>query len=445
MNTKLLIYSPEPSTRLDYVLSELFSRLLHAEFELTYDYAFFNSQKERPRLQYHTKPALFQSIPGICSTGLLDEVHIHPVTPSIGRWEQLPTLFTTETPQNGLPFDLFSAIFYLLSRYEEYLDVPRDTHNRFPARESLAKKNDFLHLPLVNLWALAFAKWLKSYYPNWHYKTTTYRFIPTYDIDMAWSYLHKGFYRQLGAGLKALAKGKWKMVIDRVRVQSNLAKDPYDVFKQLDQWHKQYHLSPIYFFLLGDIGPFDRNIPFQKKSYQNLIQQLAANNQYGLHPSYQSNKKVTQLKKEIQRLEYLTNETVSRSRQHFLKLRFPDTYNALLKNGIREDFTMGYADDIGFRASVATPFHWFNLKTNIPTPLLIYPFQLMDVSLRTYLRLSPNEAQAQIDQLIHITRAVGGTFISLWHNSSFAPLEGWKGWTEVYEYLLERAATKATS
>ena len=120
-----------------------------------------------------------------------------------------------------------------------------------------------------------------------------------------------------------------------------------------------------------------------------------------------------------------------RSRQHFLKLETPKTYQNLIKAGIKEDYTMGYATEIGFRASIASPYFWYDLENEKATNLLITPFQVMDVTLKNYLKLSPEKALEEIQTLIQNTKAVNGTFSTLWHNSSFDDKE-WKGWREMY-------------
>ena len=40
-------------------------------------------------------------------------------------------------------FDVFSASFYLVSRYEEYLPYVKDMYERFQAENSLAYKHNF--------------------------------------------------------------------------------------------------------------------------------------------------------------------------------------------------------------------------------------------------------------------------------------------------------------
>ena len=151
-----------------------------------------------------------------------------------------------------------------------------------------------------------------------------------------------------------------------------------------------------------------------------------------------SNSSFTILQKEKKRLEEIIGKEVIKSRQHFLMLKFPETYRNLLKAGIKEDYTMGYADDIGFRASIATPFPWFDLMENAPTDLMIHPFQVMDGTLNfLYLGLSKEEALSQTKTMIKTTQKARGTFCLLWHNSTLSDLDEWNGWFDLYEKILK--------
>ena len=207
--------------------------------------------------------------------------------------------------------------------------------------------------------------------------------------------------------------------------------------------------TPIFFWLLGDLGEFDKNISWENKNLQSLIRRISKKYNIGIHPSYTSNADFNTLKNEIARLNSITqspnnsiaqpsNHPIIRSRQHYLKLNFPDTYRRLIQAGMSEDFSMGYADDIGFRAGMATPFYWYDLENEQITHLIIHPFQVMEVTLMEYLKLTPDEAIEQVKPLIAATKAVGGTFTTLWHNSTLSKHES-ENWRDVYEKIIGEA------
>ncbi|MCH2080996.1 MAG: polysaccharide deacetylase family protein [Saprospiraceae bacterium] len=438
---KLLIYCAQQSNRLHYIFDELLHTYLGIDYQLTNHWDAFIANKNIPRLIYASSAIQVSSLPFLKANPFIFENHIRSITPQIAQWQGMTTLFPNEQEDDQFPFDLFSAAFFLLSRYEEYLPFEADQHGRFPATASIAYQHNFLHLPIIQHWCMAFAKYLQAYYPKLSVEYPSYTFIPTYDIDYAWSYLHKPILRQVGAMSREMAKGQWKRLLERAKVYSGNKKDPFDIYQQLDQWHTAYQLYPIFFFLLGDQNTYDKNIPHTNTTFQNLIQDITQQSEVGIHPSYQSNSDNDTLEKEISRLKNIIQQDITKSRQHYLKLSFPKTYHCLRQLGIHEDYSMGYAAAIGFRAGTALPFYWYDLTTDQVTDLKVFPFQLMDVSLKDYLRLSPNKAKESIQQIIEQCKQVGGTFIPLWHNSSFSELDGWEGWKAVYEYLLAQATS----
>ena len=114
----------------------------------------------------------------------------------------------------------------------------------------------------------------------------------------------------------------------------------------------------------------------------------------------------------------------------------PDTYQNLLNLGIGEDHTMGYSSQTGFRAGIARPFYFYDLVREKPTLLRIVPFQVMDRTLLTYLKLTPDEACKEFEYYTITIKSVGGQFVSLWHNTSLSNYEEWSGWKKVFEYMI---------
>ncbi len=134
----------------------------------------------------------------------------------------------------------------------------------------------------------------------------------------------------------------------------------------------------------------------------------------------------------------ITGKSVEFSRQHYLKISFPETQRTLIKNGILVDYSLGYASQIGFRAGICTPFFFYDLEHESQTRLLLVPFQVMDVTLRQYLEYSPAKATDEIHQLMEEVSKVKGTFVSVWHNESVSDRHEWKGWRKVFETMNQK-------
>lgn len=433
----LSIFSPFYSPRLKFVLDFLCNE------SLLCSYVLYQNKEEYlkaspPHFNYSTQKILTTEV-FIPACELLREYTIKPQSIQLSTTDDLPAFFYQNIPGADLDFDLLAMTFYLLSRYEEYLPFNADIHHRFSADQSLAAQADFLDLPLVDLWLGRLRTILKTKYPESQLPSPKYSFLPTYDIDMAWAYLNKGGFRFFGAMTREVFKSGLNVIRERLKVKFGQQEDPYFTFDYMDKWHKKLQLQPIYFFLVGKNGPFDKNIPLQNVNFQKLLRRIHQSHPVGLHPSYQSCQNFQRLEEEKTALEKVLGESIIRSRQHFLKLSLPQTYQNLLRIGIKEDYTMGYAQQIGFRASTAFPFFWYDLSKEKITDLRIYPFAVMDVSLKQYLGLPPDEVMKKVQPLINVTQKVGGTFSILWHNNSLSEIQGWQGWRLVYEEILKAA------
>lgn len=375
------------------------------------------------------------------STSLLFETGINEQHISVFDYNNNKVFFATGKA-SALPFDVFAASFYLVSRYEEYLPHIRDVHDRFAAEDSLAFMNNFLQKPLVNTWIVWIKELIQKKYPTLVFPEKKYEFISTIDIDNAYAYREKGFTRSLGGYVKSIFKMDGAEIMERTRVLLGLQKDPYDTYDFQLGLIKKYKFRSIYFFLLGDYGVNDKNLPVDSQKFQSLIKMLGDYAQIGIHPSYGSNKNKEQLKKEVERLSKIIHREVTTSRQHFLKLTFPETYRNLIDLGITDDYTMGFASQIGFRASICSSFNFYDLDNELETNLKIHPFAVMEGTLKYYMNVHREDVMQKIKPLIDEVKAVNGDFISLWHNDTLSNKKLWLGWAPIYEEMVKSAVEK---
>lgn len=440
---KILWYSPQFLPRLQYLVDNILPAYWGIVLECTTDSDYF-TQSTLPKINYSpaplANPEVFVPMHPLLTEKTICKQDIHVFT-----HDGLPAFFQQPQPEADFPFDLFALVFYLLSRYEEYLPQEKDQHGRFPAAASVAYKAGFLQQPLVDQWLQRLTTTLVQKFPSLQLSTPTATFLPTYDVDYAWAYQHKGWWRTIGGYAQELLKGRWKNFRERLLVQFGQQQDPFYTFPYLDKLHQTLKIQPLYFFLLGNYGEFDKNISPENPTFRSLIRNLSERYKLGIHPSYQSNTNTQLVEIETNRLATITKQAITKSRQHYLILSFPDTYRRLLEVGIQEDYSLGYSEAIGFRASTAQPFYWYDVEREETTTLRLFPFQLMDVTLKEYLHWTPQQAWEQILPMIDTVAATGGTFITLWHNSSFAESEGWTDWQAFYEQLVKEAKRRLTS
>ncbi len=435
---EILIYVPKETNRVRYVFNLVFENLLKIKHQITTDLDFFQSA-DQPKMMYgikaHTDDLFFRA------HGLLFERGVRNFSFNFSEYAGNPTFFQVYDTDSELPFDIFSAIFYLVTRYEEYLPFVRDKHGRFTTYLSLSKQLNILEKPIVNIWSLEIKKIILKRYPDFAFPEKKFRFLATYDIDSAWAYSQKSLFRILGGYYLSIKKLDFKEVVTRTMVLLGKQKDPFDNFDLQLEYQKKYNLHPIYFFLFGQYSRFDKNINFHNRKFRRLVKWMADYAMVGLHPSYYSAEQPKMLKNELSHLVDLLKIDIRHSRQHFLRLMLPDTYQNLIENDLHEDYSMGYAGAVGFRAGISDTYRFYDLTLETETKLRIHPFAVMDGTLNDYMFFTPDQAVEKVKQLIQEVKDVNGTFISIWHNESLSDEKRWKGWRQVYESLLETATT----
>ncbi len=326
--------------------------------------------------------------------------------------------FKTSDPV--IPFDLFGAAFWLLTRYEEYLPFKTDKYNRFSYRSSLAYQYDFIQFPLINFWLDQLQNLLKEKFPIIKFKEQKFRLLSTIDIDNAFKYKHKGFVRALAGYAKDAISKDGASFKSRFKVISGQKKDPFDCYEFLIETHKRFNTKAMYFFLLGDYGPNDKNQSANNFSFQSLIKSMADYSQVGIHPSFGSTNKIQQLKIEVSRLSNIIHSPVINSRQHFSILKFPQTYQSLLQAGIEQDFSMGYTNFNGFRASYCFPYQWYNIENEMLTPLTINSFCIAENTLLHYSKKENKDLMQLAMPIINEVKKYNGQLISIFHNDMFS-------------------------
>ncbi|MEN9303677.1 MAG: hypothetical protein RL264_2106 [Bacteroidota bacterium] len=332
--------------------------------------------------------------------------------------------------------DPFAAIFYILSRHEEYETSTFDKFGRFEGKNSVLFRYGWHEKAMCDRWAEDIIAWIEERFGKFERtQIQDVNIVPTFDIDNAFAYKYKGILRTILSDFKDVLFGRRKRLMERRKVQAGFQTDPYDTFQKIENVVSEFEYARI-FWLLGDFAKYDKNLSFKNKKHRQLIQRMAQKVTIGIHPSMKSNTYDYYLHNEIERLEEIIKNRVHNSRQHFLYLRFPYTYETLQAQEITDDYSMGYADIAGFRAGTARSFLWFDLKKNEVSKLRVHPFAYMDGTLNEYLKLSPTEAKEKIQALFDEVKNFGGDFVFIWHNETIGDYAHWKGWSDVLDFSL---------
>jgi hypothetical protein len=427
----LILFTDQESVRCHYIASFLFEKVLGLKLHFSTNKQSFH-QSHFIKLNYSNQnlPCDLQIVPH----QIIFEKNIQQIPIQVADFKGLPCFF--KTSDNPIPFDILGASFYLLSRYEEYLPHKKDQYGRFAIEQSLAYKHHFLQIPLIDQWMQVLKKQIIQTHQNAIFQTPTFQFHPTYDIDMAYSYRGKSFFKNLIGFGRDLIQGKINQCHNRLNVLFKNKKDPFDSFNYLDELHTKFKLNPIYFFLLSQGGKLDKNIPPTRKIMQILIKHTQSKYQVGIHPSMSSHKKISILQKEIQHIK------TNKSRQHYIHFTLPKTFQNLIQLGISNDYSMGYGSSNGFRASTSFSHQWFDLSKNKVCDLTLHPFCFMECNSFYEQHHTAQQASEEMLDYYQKIKKVNGQYIMIWHNFSLGDESIWQGWQAAYHQFLTTISFK---
>lgn len=313
--------------------------------------------------------------------------------------------------------DLVASAVFLLSRYEETLNPERDVHQRFQATSSLAYKENFLHRPLVDEYGAYLRGCLQKMgveLPKIAPKPTV---TLTHDVDVPFE------HRTLKSFIGGLLRGEGFKKIWRNYtglLQDNTA---YSFPWLLEQDRRLTDAQKIYFLRFPLVAcNYDKPyLSYSQRDMQQLLQLLKSNQvQCGLHGSYLAGCNNHLIAEEKAQLEKVLECDIKLHRYHFLRACIPDNFVSLQEANIGHDYTLGYADQVGFRLGTCKPVRFISPTTLQVGTLVLHPLVAMDVTLSDYMQLSCQEALDTVMQLVAQVKKYNGELVLLWHNTSVA-------------------------
>ena len=427
----LLVYTQKNTHRINYVFKHIFFRILGVEIGFTSVIEDFISH-EGPKLSYGKQPLgnelFFQS------QGLLNQQGFESFDITVKEWDETKCFFSV-SEKSALPFDIFAASFYLLSRYEEYLPHLKDEKGRFPASESLGYKEKFLKQPVVDIWAYKLKEILTSNFPFLEMPVRSISIHNLINAQEPFAFIHKGFLRSLVGYISDLSHFRIKKLFQRSKVLLGLRPDPYQTFNWIIDTIKKSNTKLSIFFILGESIKFIEGINSKKKYFKRLIKIIADYREVGLMFSKDSLSDFSILKKEKKQMESINNRNLISSMSANYMVELPDNYRDLVELEVECDYTMVYEDTIGFRSGTCTPFLFYDLDYEILTPLTIHSNALTSSSLY---EKDQSDISKIIDELYNSVNSVNGTFSMIFSNKDFSPLPENTIWIDVFTRKLQQ-------
>lgn len=413
----IYVYSNQSSIRLNYTCQFIFNHVLKCNYLICTsinEFENYSGPKINYSLNYNNKSInipVHNFLENVCPINNKLKIEIDNANEFI--------LFKNEIKNFDFNFDLFSAVFACISRYEEWINTKFDSHNRFEIESSLFYKNNYHLQPIVDEWIIHLKELIEKIF-KCNLNTNSFKQICTIDIDNLYAFKHKGFVRNIGGAVKDLFQLKINLIIQRISVCLNITKDPFDVYDELINHLNIFNIDVAFFYLLNTGNKFDRTLNPLNKAFKVNIKKISELALTGLHPSYFSSINNELLNNEVNLFKTLTEKEVKISRQHYLKFDIKLTPKLLQSKAIQADFTMGFASKAGFRAGTSYPFNYFDFKSNLPLTLLAVPFCAMDGAYTIYETTKQEEALNQLQQLKERVKKVGGLFITVFHERTFS-------------------------
>jgi hypothetical protein len=384
-----------------------------------------------PKITYTKQP--LQNEFFIRSNEMLFEQGINDIQLTIADWEGTPCFFPTGERSN-LPYDVFAASFFLISRYEEYLPHVKDIHSRFSPKDSIAYQNGFLQKPVVDIWAYKLLEALKERFEDFEYKIKGYDFISVLDVATSHCYANRGIVRGLAGLIMDFGTFKLKRVVDRISVGLNRMKDPFDNYEELIALHKKYKVKCNFFFQFADYSKYDKNVSTNSMKFKSLIKYVADYAPVSLAASYSSFTDLELLRKEKANLEEVINRPVNSSKMRYNRVDVPETYRNLITAEFTDDYTMGYTYELGFRAGTCTEFQFYDIPLEVKQPIKVHPFAIHDYALS---RIKKDEViLQQVKKITDEVSKVNGTTIVMFSNELLGNKDD-RDWMSLYAEILK--------
>jgi hypothetical protein len=360
--------------------------------------------------------------------------------------KKLPVIYgNIDNSSYRVPLDIFSSAFFMLTRYEEVVNINKNLHGRFPATASISFQEGFLDRPIINEYIEILWNLLKKCWQNLKRKKHFFRILPSHDVDIPFNlYFLKPsqLLRKLAADLFVRKKPQLSLqnFINYFKVKGDPSLDPHNNFDLIMDLSEKYNLKSSFYFMGGGRTRFD---PLYYQLDHPAVIAIIKNirdrdHEIGFHPSYASATRKDIWKQEYRNLSAVVpSNSIIGGRQHFLRTHVPDTWRYWDMNGLTYDSSLGYADHSGFRCGVCYEYTLFDLIKRKQLNIKERPLIVMDCSVidKKYMNMGPTQkAFDYMNTLKSRCKIFNGDFTILWHNDRFQN----KDEVQIYEQLISQ-------
>lgn len=414
----LLIYTYKISNRLRYVTQQCIKNILKVDFELTTSVEDF-IKHDGPKITYAKQP--LQNEFFIESHPLLFEKGLRAVDVTAGQWNNIPYFFGVGE-KSKIPFDLFAASFFLLSRYEEILFHVKNPKNEFKAELSVLHKLDALKRPLIDLWMNVFYQSLQEHFDQIPERASEVNYELSLNVVQAFKYSGRGLMRQLTESLGDLARFNFNTIKRRFAVLTGRMEDPFLIYNDLINRLDSSDIKLRFFFEYSKYLFEDQNISRFRSSLNRLIKSVADYKTVALSISHLGLQDSNALERERLELSKQIHRPIWYALHSKLNLRMPYYYKRLIDAELRDDFSMGYADKIGFRSGTSSTHFFYDLDVEMVQPLRVHPFVMANQVFKN--RRAAKQAFSDLRAAVSEIQKIGGNLRFVFSNEFVSETPG---------------------
>jgi hypothetical protein len=317
--------------------------------------------------------------------------------------------------------DIFASSFFMLTRWEEYVNKTRDYHNRFAGTKSIAYKYNFLNRPIVNEYLEMLWNMMLSLGFTQKRKQRNYEIKLTHDIDML--KFPKSFRMIVGDILK---RKNPRLALNHFSFM--FLKNPFDTFDLLMTSSEKIGLRSHFYFLSSDksIQPYEFRYDIKSKFFKGKITEIVRRGHIiGFHPGYYTYENEERWLIEKNMLEDAVNMNITEGRQHYLRFDITKTPQIWDRNNMKLDSTIGYPEKEGFRCGTGDVFPLFDILKRVQMNLNESPLIIMDGTLFEYQNKSYKDSFEIFKYYIMICKKYNSCITLLFHNDIF--IDKWSG------------------
>jgi len=346
--------------------------------------------------------------------------------------------------------DVVASGFYFLTCWHEFIIGERGLpQGRVDYRQSLQYRWSFTELPVVDIYCHLIGTMMEQFLPelsreiHWN-DVSRFAVSLSHDIDY-WDYWTPQHRKDtLKYNFKTLHKRPLHAIYKMLAhsIHKNWFYNPWKANRRIVRRELDRNVRSTWFLLASEQFEDSRQNYLSNVVCKEQIIDAIGQQEIGLHGSPQSAFDLTTLTGELDNLRRAGfNPTGFRT--HYLHFDYQKSFSILEQAGIQYDSTLGYWENIGFRAGVSFPFFPFNLAENRPFRVLEIPLIVMDTTLHSpkAMELNLRRSRRRLRKMIDLAAKYQSHITILWHNNVFDPID-FPGWGSLYWQTIDHALAK---